>query len=142
LSTQKHTFDPDASGIGCDTCPMPANHHIHDVTRPAINAPTPVITHNQSAASQAAGEASRLRVGSLRAKAYSLIATAPNGATSDEIEVELQRSHQSVSSAVNYLASTGHITPLVRDGAEVRRTTRSGSEAVAYTTAGLQAGAA
>lgn len=143
MTTQKHTFDDDGSGIGCDSCPMLWNHPIHDVTRPPVNTPAPVITRNQTATSQAAGEAARLRSGSLREKAYKLIATEPNGATTDEIEVALGRSHQSVSSAVHTLRSAGHITALIRDGAEVHRDTRSGSAATVYVIkAAAKAGAA
>lgn len=143
MTTPKHTFDDDGSGIGCDFCPMVKSHPIHDVTRPPVNTPAPVITRNQTATSQAAGEAARLRSGSLREKAYKLIATAPNGATTDEIEVALGRSHQSVSSAVHTLRSAGHITPLIRDGAEVHRDTRSGSAATVYVIkAAAKAGAA
>lgn len=143
MTTPKHTFDDDGSGIGCDTCPMVKNHPIHDVTRPAVNTPAPVITRNQTATSQAAGEATRLRSGSLREKAYKLIAAAPNGATTDEIEVALNRSHQSVSSAIHTLRTAGHIAPLIREGAEVHRDTRSGSAATVYVKASVaKAGAA
>lgn len=142
LSTQKHTFDDDGSGVGCDTCPMLRQHPIHDVTRPSIANLSPVITVNQSATSQAAGEAARLRLGSLRAKAYSLIVAAPNGATTDEIEAALERSHQSVSSAVHTLKSSGYITPMLRDGAEVHRDTRSGSPATVYVAVATRVGAA
>lgn len=142
LSTPKHTYEDDGSGIGCEACPSPWNHPIHDVTRPAIADLSPVITVDQSATSQAAGDAARLRAGSLRAKAYHLIATAPSGLTTDQIEEALGRTHQSVSSAIHTLRAAGHITPLIRDDAEVRRETRSGSAATVYVAAATRVGVA
>lgn len=142
LSTPKHTYEDDGSGVGCEACPMLWNHPIHDVTRPSIADLSPVITVDQSATSQAAGEAARLRLGSLRAKAYSLIVAAPNGATTDEIEVALERSHQSVSSAIHTLRASGYITPLVADGQEARRDTRSGSPATVYVAVATRVGVA
>lgn len=132
MSTPKHTFDPDSSGLTCDTCSLPKKHPQHDVTRPAVNEPAPVITVNQTATSQAAGEAARIRSGSLREAAYRYIANKPGGATTDEVEVALQRSHQSVSSAINSLATQGHLVPLVREGSEIQRATRSGRPATVY----------
>jgi hypothetical protein len=144
LSTPKHTYDDDGSGIGCDACPMIKGHPIHAVAdpRPAIDAPGPAVSVHQSATSQAAGEAARLRHGTLKAQVYEFIRTHPNGATTDEVEVELHRSHQSVSSAVHSLKVAGHITPLVRDGRTVERSTRSGSAAVVYVIAAARVGAA
>jgi hypothetical protein len=111
---------------------LPKKHPQHDVTRPAVNDPAPVITVNQTATSQAAGEAARLRSGSLRKAAYEFIANRPAGATTDEVEIALERSHQSVSSAINSLAGQGHLVPLVREGSEVQRSTRSGRSATVY----------
>lgn len=131
MSIEKHTFDDDGNGY-CDTCPMPPKHPIHDVVRPAVSDPAPVITANQSATSQAAGEAARLRSGSLRKAAYEFIANRPAGATTDEVEIALERSHQSVSSAINSLTAHGYLVALVRDGGEVYRETRSGRSATVY----------
>jgi hypothetical protein len=128
---QKHTFDDDGNGY-CDTCPLPHKNPIHDVVRPAVNEPAPIITVNQTATSQAAGEAARIRSGSLREAAYRFIASRPGGATTEEVEIALERSHQSVSSAINSLTAHGHLTALVRNGAEVQRATRSGRSATVY----------
>lgn len=127
----KHTFDDDGNGF-CDACPLPQNHPKHDVVRPAVSNPAPVITVNQSATSQAAGEGTRLRSGSLRKAAYEFIAGKPGGATTDEVELALAKSHQSVSSAINSLTAQGHLVPLVRDGSPVQRETRSGRSATVY----------
>lgn len=131
MTLQKHTFDNDGNGH-CDTCPLPQTHPVHDVVRPAVSDPAPIITVNQTATSQAAGEVARIRSGSLREAAYRFIANRPGGATTDEVEIALERSHQSVSSAINSLAAQGHLTPLVREGAEVQRATRSGRSATVY----------
>lgn len=140
-SIPKHTFDNDGNGY-CDACPLPADHPNHDVTRPPVDAPAPVITVNQSATSQAAGEAARLRSGSLRESIYAWILTRPQGATTDEAEVHLERSHQSVSSAVNSLVANGHLVPLRQDGLEVRRDTRTGNPATVYAAAATRVGVA
>ena len=142
MTIQKHTFDPDSSGLSCDVCSLPGKHSIHDVSRAPVDAPAPVITANQSATSQAAGEAARLRSGSLRASIYAWILTRPQGATTDEIEIHLDRSHQSVSSAVHSLAANGHLVPLVVDGREVRRDTRTGNPATVYVVGSARVGVA
>lgn len=140
LST--HTFDPDSSGLSCKGCPMQQRHPIHDTIRPAVNTPAVSITINQTATSQAAGDRFQHRSGTLRKAAYELIANRPGGATCEEIEQELHRSHQSVSSAVNSLVQQGHIRPLIGDDNAARvRKTRSGREAAVYIAA-AQAGAA
>jgi hypothetical protein len=142
LSTPKHTFDPDSSGLSCDTCLLPKKHPNHDVARTPVDAPSTVVTVNQSPTAQAAGEAAALRSGTLRAKIYHWIVTRPQGATTDEVEVHLDRSHQSVSSAMNTLAGNGHIVPLVQDGREVRRDTRTGNPATVYVAASARVGVA
>lgn len=140
-SIPKHTFDDDGNGY-CDACPLPADHPKHQVDRPSIAELTTVVTANQTTTSQAAGEAAALRAGSLRASIHTWISTRPNGATTDEVEIHLQRSHQSVSSAVNALAGSRHLVPLVRDGVEVRRDTRTGNPATVYVVASAHVGVA
>lgn len=140
-SNLKHTFDDDGNG-NCDTCPLPQNHPRHQVTRPSIAELTTAVTVNQTATSQAAGQAAALRAGTLRANIHRWISTRPHGATTDEVEIHLDRSHQSVSSAVNALAQSGHLVPLVQDGAEVRRDTRTGNPATVYVVASARVGAA
>lgn len=142
MSTPKHTYEDDGSGVGCEACPMIWKHPIHDVARTPVAAPAPVITVNQSATSQAAGEAARLRSGSLRASIYHWILTRPQGATTDEVEAHLERSHQSVSSAMHTLTHNGHIVPLVEAGHEVRRDTRTGNPATVYVAASARVGVA
>lgn len=127
-----HSFNDDGHG-DCAECPLPSNHPNHQVGTIAINQADPVITPHQSATSQAAGEAVRLRQGTLKAQAYELIANRPGGATCEEIEADLGRSHQSVSSAVNSLASGSHIEPMTRpEGGEVRRKNKSGHLATVW----------
>ena len=130
-----HRWTDDGYG-DCEECPLPATNPVHQVDTVPVNQADPVITHHQSTTSQAAGEAARLRHGTLKAKAYELIANRPGGATCEEVEAELGRSHQSVSSAVNSLAGGGHIRPMTRpEGEEVRRKNRSGHLATVWTPA-------
>lgn len=128
----KHAFNDDGHG-DCAECPLPSNHPRHQVGVVAVNEPDPVITQHQSPTSQAAGEAARLTSGTLKAQAFQMIASAPGGATCEEIELALDRSHQSVSSAVNSLVRKGHIRPMVGpgDSPQVRKN-RSGHLATVW----------
>jgi hypothetical protein len=128
---KQHSFNDDGYG-DCADCPLPARHQNHQVGTVPINAPDVVITQHQSPTSQAAGEAARLRSGSLRETVYKLIANAPGGMTCDEIETATGRSHQSVSSAVNTLTSNGHIRPMAEPGGPVRRETKTGHLATVW----------
>lgn len=132
---RKHAFNDDGHG-DCTECPLPATNPRHQVETLAVNEPDPVITQHQSATSQAAGEAARLRSGSLREAVYKIIANRPGGATCDEVEEILGRTHQSVSSAVHTLMHNGHITPLLdAERSDVTRMTRSGRVAQVYVAA-------
>jgi hypothetical protein len=129
-----HTFDDDGNG-SCTICPLPSNHPCHSVTRPPVPAPEMITSPHQRETSQAAAAATALRSGTIKAAAYEVIANRPGGATCDEVEEALGRTHQSVSAAVNSLMRARHIVPLVRDGAEVHRDTRSGHPAIVWTAA-------
>lgn len=129
---KQHTFTDDGYG-DCVDCNLPFKNPIHQVGTVPVNAPDPVITHHQSATSQAAGEAAWLRSGTLKAEAYHLIAKAAGGATCEEIETELGRSHQSVSSAVNSLLRGGHIRPMTMpSGTAASRANKSGHLATVW----------
>lgn len=68
------------------------------------------------------------KTGTLRESIYRFIESrGPDGATDDEIEIELSRSHQSVSGARNTLVRSG----LVKDSG-VRRLNRYGNLAIAW----------
>ena len=127
-----HSFNDDGYG-DCEDCNLPFPNPVHQVGTVPVNAPDPVITPHQSATSQAAGEAARLRSGTLKAQAYGLIANAPGGATCEEIELALARSHQSVSSAVNSLVRNGHIRPMLQPtGGPLQRQNKSGHFATVW----------
>jgi hypothetical protein len=73
----------------------------------------------------------------LQLKVYDIIRTAGwEGATTDEIEVILARTHQSISARVNELANWKP-RPLIEARA-ARRKTRAGKPAAIYVLAGLQ----
>jgi len=73
----------------------------------------------------------------LQLKVYNIIRTAGwEGATTDEIEAQLERSHQSISARVNELANWKP-KPLIEARA-ARRKTRAGRPAAIYILEGLR----
>lgn len=142
---EPHVAIEDGDTGYCDRCPLPVTHPSHlsvEETRrteqqallPPVDAPdTRVGLHHPMTSHQAAQRALP-KSGTIKAAIFAIIANRPYGATDDELEITLARTHQSVSSARNALARDGWIAPLVDpEGRHVTRLTRSGNEAHAWT---------
>lgn len=115
----------------------PTMRHVDDES-PAALPTLPAVDRNvvrtgRQATSQAAAAAHLPRSGTLRALVFDVIAR-PQGATDDEVEVVLGRSHQSVSASRNTLMRDEFVEAMVDDaGDPVRRSTRSGNAATVWT---------
>lgn len=93
----------------------------------AINAERVALAHNSTDTQQAAAFTALPKSGSLRRQVYDFIKSRPQGATDDEIETGLNRSHQSVSARRRELVLGGFI----HDQGE-RRKTRRGTAATVW----------
>lgn len=70
------------------------------------------------------------RAGTMRRQVLAAVAAHPDGATDDDLEQDLDRSHQSVSACRNGLVSDGWLRPRrLPDGSPVERLTRYGNPA-------------
>lgn len=130
---QPHPYASD--GYGCVDCPLPENHPIHDVARPAADAPVDPVRTGGTSTSHAMVAKAMPRSGSFKADLLALIRSRPQGATDDELEQLTGRSHQSVSAARNSLMHDGHIVGQMRAGQPVRRSTRYANQAQVWVAA-------
>lgn len=127
-----HDYEDDGSaGLSCARCPMPQAHRIHQSATPPpaevrapVRASAPLTSHLAAAVATP-------RLGTFRAALLLAIAERPG--TDDELEVRLNRTHQSLSAARNGLMNDLLIEPL-RDerGDDVTRLTRQGNRAIVW----------
>lgn len=137
MTTQPHAAVEDGDTGYCAACPLPMTHpsHLVDVearTLAPVDTPVARVGLNAPATSQRAVAAALPRSGTVKSMIFRTIANRAQGATDDEIEVILDRTHQSVSAARNALAADGWIEPLTAAGAHVTRRTRSGNDAYVW----------
>lgn len=146
---EPHVAVPDpAQDDYCFTCPLPVAHRVHlapdaqeERILASVDAPAAPVGFNHPATAQAAAAKALPRSGTKKAAIFAIIANRPHGATDDELEQIMAKTHQSVSAARNALMNDGLICPLLdADGQQVTRRTRSGNDAIAWgpTTAALQ----
>lgn len=133
----QHQGDDD--GCWCPVCldkPKPERCHefVSAPAPPPKKEPPPVdrdvvrVGHDHPETAHKAAAKAMPRSGTLRRQVYDTIAAAgPRGATDDEIEKGLNRSHQSVSGARNTLSGDD----LIRDSG-LRRKTRYRNDAIAW----------
>ena len=144
----KHAHDPSGTYWDGEPMPTPASHRknkglmneIVEATR-ARQAKSsdnvPWISQNHPETSQQTLAMYIGKTGTLREMVYNAIdGRGVEGATDDELEIELARSHQSVSGARNTLMKDG----LLEDSG-LRRTTRYGNPAIVWYIAGSNPGA-
>lgn len=128
-----HTPHDDGYG-SCSTCNLPVKHPCHQtVTLPPVDRNEARVGVNHPATAHAAAARALPRTGTLKRRIFEEIAGRGVGATDDELEQALNRTHQSVSASRNSLMNDGWIEPLKVDGDTVTRRTRTGNDAIAWT---------
>jgi hypothetical protein len=143
MPLQPHPWTADDAG-DCINCVLPERHPVHvTVKAPAEPAQRPLLAPvddayipvrlNAPSASHRAAAKALPRVGTTKRAIFAIIANKPHGATDDELEIILDKTHQSVSASRNSLMHDGWIEPLIVEGHHVTRKTRSGNEAYAWT---------
>jgi hypothetical protein len=134
---QGHVYVDDASGTRTCTCGLPRSNRRHISASPAA-APTaqgflPRVGMNHPQTSYDAASRVAPRQGTIRASILHAIGVRTHGATDDELESLLGKSHQSVSAARNALMNDGLIHPLADgQGTVTTRSTRGGTEATVW----------
>ena len=97
------------------------------VERPPLKRDVFHLSKNQPETSVAMAEKALPKTGTLRATIYGIIDRSPDGYTCDEMEIKLNRSHQSVSATFNSLKRDDWIVDSGR-----RRATRYGNLAIVW----------
>lgn len=136
---REHTF-VGAVGGECTSCGLPAQNRRHvgeavkiggleplDAGRPRVGARHPE-TSRAAAALLAPNFGTRKRT-----VLDAIAASGAHGRSDDELEVELNLAHQSVSAARNSLMGGGWLTPMFEHGERVTRKTGTGSDATVWT---------
>ena len=135
MPVEPHEYVDD--GGDCKVCPLPAKHPKHIAAEPTILAPVDApearVGRRHPWTSHAAAAKALPKSGTVKGQIFARIASRPQGATDDELENLLARSHQSVSAARNSLMNDGWIEPLEVEGVTVTRHTKQGNAAMAWT---------
>lgn len=137
MPTQHSPVEDGDTGY-CDRCSLPVKHPCHTAAPQApllapVGDPIAPVRLHQTSTSHRATARALPKSGTVKAAIFAIISNRPHGATDDELEVILGRTHQSVSASRNALMNDGWIEPLLADGSEVTRRTRSGNDATVWT---------